>query len=390
MKINHFMGAVLLVAGTTIGAGMLALPVATSFMGFFPSLVLFFLCWSVMLISALFFIDVNSAIPGESNLITMAERTIGRWGQMLSWVVYLLLLYCLIAAYIAASSPLFSEGFAYLTSGREIPIPFAHFCLPLLFGSFIYLGTVGVDLINRVLMVGLVGAYVILVIFIPSHIEGDLLRHVDWKPLMGGIPIVLTSFGYQIIIPTLGTYLEHDKKQLILAVVCGSLIALVINVVWQMMVLGVVPLEGASGLYAAWEKGSSAVGPLSKIVGSPMISIGAYFFSLFAIITSFLGVALSLSDFLYDGLKIKKTWQGRWMVLCFTFFPPLLFVFTYPRGFIVALEYAGAFVAILFIFIPAAMVWNLYKSWRAKIGVVSLMLFAVFVVGVNVWLRCSS
>ena len=50
--------------------------------------------------------------------------------------------------------------------------------------------------------------------------------------------------------------------------------------------------------------------------------------------TSFLGVTLSLSDFLTDGFKIKKSWEGRLMACLLTFIPPLIFVLTYQRGFL--------------------------------------------------------
>ncbi|MBM3201633.1 MAG: tyrosine transporter [Chlamydiae bacterium] len=390
MKTNHIVGGVLLVAGTTIGAGMLALPVVTAFMGLIPSLCLFVFCWIFMLLSALFLVDVNCHTPKESNLITMAEKTIGPFGKIVSWVFYLLLLYALIAAYIAASSPLFISAFSYFTNGKTLAPWMANFCLPVLFGSFIYLGTFGVDIINRFLMAALVTAYVLLVIFLPSHLDSSLLQRVDFSTFMTAMPAVLTAFGYHIIIPTLATYLNHSKKHLVLTVVLGSLIALVINIVWQILVLGVVPLYGEYSLNASWTQGESAVFPLSMIVKNPMIGIGAYFFSFFAIITSFLGVALSLSDFLCDGLKIKKTWEGRLIALLLTFLPPIVFVFTYPRGFIAALEYAGAFVAILLVFIPSAMAWKIYRSVLAKMLLLLVMLFSFVVVGVNVWLQFSS
>ncbi|MCF7806732.1 MAG: tyrosine transporter, partial [Simkaniaceae bacterium] len=41
IKANHTIGATLLVAGTTIGAAMLAVPLPCGFMGFWPSLLLF-------------------------------------------------------------------------------------------------------------------------------------------------------------------------------------------------------------------------------------------------------------------------------------------------------------------------------------------------------------
>jgi tyrosine-specific transport protein len=113
--------------------------------------------------------------------------------------------------------------------------------------------------------------------------------------------------------------------------------------------------------------------------------ISARFFSFFAIVTSFLGVALGLADFLTDGFKIKKTWEGRLVACALTFIPPLIFVFTYQRGFYLALEHAGAFVAILLGILPCLMAWKLksapfYQSVMGKTLLLSIMIFSLLVV----------
>ncbi len=379
LKINHYLGGIFLVSGTAIGAAMLALPVMTSAMGFFPSMVLFFICWSCMLISAFFFLDVNLSVKGEPNLISMAERTLGTWGKVVSWIFYLLLLYSLIAAYIAGSGPVFLSAIQTITS-HSAPTWVGSFMLPLIFGGFIYLGTEGVDVVNRVLMFGLIVSYILLVFTIPSHVEGQLLLHMDWKPLVLGVPLAITSFGYHVIIPTLTTYMNHNRKRLKRVIIIGSLLPLCFYVVWQALVLGVVPLDGSHGLFATLKAGEASTIPLSYAIKSSFLSKTAQFFSFFAITTSFLGLAISLSDFLIDGLKIKKSWEGKLLALGLTFIPPLLFVLTYKRGFILALEYAGAFVAVLLLFLPAVMAWKLktpkfYQTIKAKI----LMIFIIFV-----------
>ena len=388
MKINHYIGGVLLVAGTTIGAGMLALPVLTSFMGFGPSICIFLLCWLVMLATAFFFLDVNLAVEGEPNLISMAHKTLGGWGKSLSWVVYLLLLYSLTAAYISASAPLFVSAIKAMT-GYTLPNWIAPFSLPIIFGFFVYLGTLGVDMINRLLMIGLCVSYLILVGVLPDHIEGTLLTHVDWSPTLVTFPVVITSFGYHIIIPSLTTYMKHDRKHLRRTLIIGSLLPLVIYILWQIMILGIVPIFGNHSLVNAWQAGESATIPLTQLIHNKWIVVGAHFFSFFAIVTSFLGVTLSLSDFLTDGFKIKKTWEGRLIACLMTFIPPLIFVLTYQRGFFVALEYAGAFVAILLIFLPAVMAWKLktpkfYGTGWGKALLSFVILFAIFIVVVDI------
>ncbi|QVL55938.1 MAG: tyrosine transporter [Simkaniaceae bacterium] len=391
MKINHYVGGVLLVAGTTIGAGMLALPVMSSFVGFIPSIAIFLLCWGVMLATAFFFLDANFAVDGEPNLISMVHQTLGGWGKGLSWIVYLLLLYSLTAAYISASSPLFVSAIQYVT-GYTIPYWLGPFCLPVIFGFFVYLGTLGVDVINRILMLGLCVSYLLLVGFLPEHVDVELLTHVDWAPAFIVFPVVITSFGYHIIIPTLTTYMNHDKKKLRWILVVGSLLPLVIYLLWQVLILGIVPLSGENGLVHAWQHGVSATQPLTQIVTNHWIKVGAHFFSFFAIVTSFLGVTLSLSDFLTDGFKIKKSWEGRLFACLLTFVPPLIFVFTYQRGFFVAIDYAGVFVAILLIFLPAMMVWKLknprfYSTFWGRTLLVFIILFAFFIVVIGVFVQ---
>jgi tyrosine-specific transport protein len=382
-KPNHFLGAVLLISGTTIGAGMLAVPVTMGFMGFIPSILLFMISWALMLITGFFFVDVNCAYKEDTNLISMAGKTLGVLGKAVCWTFYLLLLYALVAAYISGSAPLFIAG-AKALFGITLSANMAYYCLPLIFGSFLYFGIQGIDLVNRVLMIGLLVSYLLIVCYVPSHIDFALLKHCDMKLGVIAVPVVMTSFGYHIIIPSLGTYMKHDKKQLKKAILVGSLLTLVVYMIWQFLVLGVVPVTGAISLGMAWRSGDS-VAPLSELLKNPLIAKGVTFFAFFAIVTSFLGVALSLSDFLTDGFKIKKTWEGRLTAYLLTFVPPIFFVLHFQRGFITALEYAGAFVAILLGILPACMVLKVkkltfYQSTRGKCLAYFVMLLCSLVV----------
>ncbi|NGX39165.1 MAG: Tyrosine-specific transport protein [Chlamydiae bacterium] len=352
---SRLLGGILLIVGTTLGVGMLGFPVALGFGGFFPSVVVFILMGLLMLSTAFFFLDANLSIKEESNMVTMAEKLLGKWGKIVCWVIYLLLLYSLTAVFIAGSTPLLVEAIRWVT-GMTLPSWLAPFSLPVLFGGFIYFGTRGVDLVNRLLMLGLVLSFILLVFFVPSQVEGQNLLHIDFPASWISIPVVITAFGYHIIIPSLVTYMNRDVRQLRKALLIGSAIPLFVFLLWQLLVLGAVPLDL---LTQAFIKGEPATVPLAKVLRHPAISLAAKLFSFFAIVTSFVGVTLSLSDFLTDGFKIKRTWGGRILAIFLTFVPPLFFVFTYKRGFYMALQFAGAFVAILLVFLPAAMAWKL-------------------------------
>lgn len=390
LRNSRLIGGILLVAGTSIGAGMLAIPVITSFAGFAPSFALLAFVWLFLFATSWLLLDVNLACPGEPNFISMVGRNLGALGKAICWVTYLLLLYSLTAAYIAGSSPIFLKAIHFLT-GWTAPSWFGPFPLFLLFGVFVYLGTRSVDRVNRLLMAGLILAYFFLIAFLPPHIQPALLLHSDIPAIWVAIPVIFTSYGFHIIIPTLTTYLNHNVKQLRLSIFVGSLIPFIVYVIWELLILGTVPLMGENSLVSAWTKGETAAAPLLLILQSSWVSAAANAFSFFAIITSFLGVSLSLSDFLADGLKMHRFTWGREFACLLTFLPPLLFVYAYPRGFILALQYAGLFVAILLCIFPALMAWKLprYRSSLRRTLLTAVILVSLFVIGLDILERAG-
>jgi len=381
---NRFLGGMLLVAGTTIGGGMLVIPVMCSFTGFFPSLLLLLFVWAFMFLTSVLFLEVNLTISGDINMVTMAEVTLGKKGKAVAWIAYLLLLYSLLAAYIAGSKELFVDAVHLVLPNVAVPDWISPLPLLALFGVFIYLGTRTTDYVNRLLMLGLIVTFVCLAFFLPSHIDTNLLTHVHFSAILLAVPLVFTSFGFHIIIPSLVNYLHRDRKKLILILLYGSLIPLFIYVLWQFLILGSVPLYGEIGLVQAWVDGSSSFSPLLKLVNRPFVATASRLFATFALITSFLGVSLSLVSFLRDALHVKRTSSGRLILCLLTFIPPLLFVYFYQRGFVLALQYAAIFVMILLAIMPALMTWTLKKKFFWTTGLGKCVLSFVILVAIAV------
>ena len=117
---SHIFGAILLVAGCCIGAGMLGLPVLTSVAGFKPSLLMFFLSWLFMFCTGLLLLEANLFFKDEVNIVSMAERTLGTFGKISAWLIFGFLFYCLLVAYISGSGSLVSS-FAEIWFDIEIP-----------------------------------------------------------------------------------------------------------------------------------------------------------------------------------------------------------------------------------------------------------------------------
>jgi tyrosine-specific transport protein len=397
-KQNRLVGAILLVSGTTIGAGMLALPVTTGQAGFLPSLLIMTLIWLFMMLTAFYFLEVNLRIKEESNFISMMHKTLGRPGEVISWITYLLLLYALTSAYLLGCSQILIDIFGALFA-LSLPHSVWPVAIFIFFAIFVYLGTEIADVLNRFMMAGLVMAYVTLIVLGYSRVQLPMLTHINWGFLLPSISVVLTTFGYHIIIPTLTTYLEHDSKLLKKAIFIGSLIPFLIYILWQMLVMGVVPVFGEKSLTEAQEKGLQVTFFLKELLASPIVGIAVRFFAFFAIVTSLLGVSLSLTDFLSDGLKIKKTHLGKFFLILLTFLPPLFFALFYPKGFILALRYAGIFVLILLALLPALMAWferyaprskrefvaSEFKVFGGKLMLGGTILFSLVLLGIEVF-----
>ena len=131
----------------------------------------------------------------------------------------------------------------------------------------------------------------------------------------------MCSFGFQIIVPTLRVYLNSDVQAIKRAIIIGSSIPLLVYIVWEALILGVLPTQGPGGLLAMLQAGQPAVDlaqALKQSLGNSWLASGAGCFAFFAITTSFIGVSLSLFDFLTDGLKNWRFVHGRLTVILLT------------------------------------------------------------------------
>src|SRR5277367_3285620 len=108
-SLGHVFGGTLLIAGTMVGVGMLALPVATGEGGLLPAIIIYLLCWLFMLSTGLLLLEVCTWMPKDSNLITMAEKLLGPVGKNICWAVYLFLFVTVMIAHVVGGGAVLSE-----------------------------------------------------------------------------------------------------------------------------------------------------------------------------------------------------------------------------------------------------------------------------------------
>ncbi len=356
-KSGSVLGGMLLIAGSCIGAGMLGLPILTGLSGFFPSLLMFFCGWLFMTATALLLVEANGWFSRQVNLLTMTNHALGKWGKGVCWATYLFLFYALLVAYISGIGSL-CDSFFHVNFRISFPPWIGSLLFVILFGWVVYLGTRKVDLFNRGLMFGKIGFFILLVIVGSYYIEPGLLIRTNPSYMTSALPLLVIAFGFHNMIPSLTAYMKGDLKRVRITIVGGSLMAFVIYLIWEIVVLGIVPLNGANGLLDSYAKDHEASQAIAAIIGSPYVRIFSQGLAFFAILTSFLAQALSLVHFLADGLKINYKKQENLGLCVLALLPPLVFSIIYPNLFFQALNFAGGVCAvILFGILPAAMVW---------------------------------
>lgn len=359
--------AMFLVAGTCIGGGMLALPVATGISGFFPSIIIMSICWIAMTSTALLLLEVSLWMEEGVHLITMTSRILGVPGKAVSWLLYLFICYASIVAYTAGGGIQISSAVHHY-SGICISKHIGSVIFLLLFGSVIYFGSRVVGRVNAVLFIAMIAAYFALVGMGIPEVKLELLSQKKWSGALLAVPLLLTSFSFQTMVPSLTPYLKRHAKGLRIAIIGGTFIAFLIYAIWQSLMLGIVPVDGPNGLAEALNRGEPATQFLREHVQNVWLSTIAEYFAFFAIITSFLGIALGLFDFLADGLKIKKDFLGRIILGFLIVVPTLIFATQFERIFLLALDTSGGFGdSILNGIIPVLMVW----IGRYRMGYVS-------------------
>ncbi len=363
MPNSKLIGGILLIVGTSIGGGMLALPVSTAAAGMTNSIIFLIFCWLVMTSGALLVLEVNLRLPTGSNMVSMAKSTLGLPGQIIAWITYLCLLYTLLAAYISGGSDVFNS--LLHKAHVDLPTWITSLLFTCLFSFVIYSGIRTVDYVNRGLMFGKLGIYLLLIVIISPYINIPTLSGGSLQAITGSLMILVASFGFASIVPSLREYFEGDIHTLRKVILFGSLIPLVCYILWEAVIMGVVQRDGNDGLLALMSSDHATSGltdALSNAVHSQWITGFFGFFTSICMITAFLGVSLGLFDFLADGLKLKKAGSQGKCILALTFLPPLAVVLINPGIYLHAISYAGICCVILLLLLPAIMAWRGRKA----------------------------
>lgn len=391
--------ALFLVTGTCIGGGMLAIPMQTAEMGFWLSLAVLFISWVFMVFTGLLLIEATLWMKARAHFSSLSQFFLGTGGRILSLVVYLFMNASSLVAYTSGGALLIK---GWLQSLFGLPLGYGVCCVifTVLFGGFVYLGVSFVSKVNRWLscLMGVFFLYLIALAF--SKVEpGRLVFYPAWIKAWHAFPLVLASFSYQMIVPSLSSYLNYEVKPLKKAIVFGTSLPFGIYLLWLLAIHGLVPLEGVGGLQETLKSGALITEPLKLHLTSPFLVGAVDSFAFFALATSYLGLSIALFDFIYDLFKEKGVFLSKNQITALSIIPCLALAIFFPGALVDFLDFSGGFGdALLSGVIPIAMVWvgryrkGLLGEYRAPGGKGALLAAAFFALSLFIfqWVKLLS
>ena len=356
------LGGTMIIAGTCIGAGMLALPVTSAGMWIYWSVVVLFVTWLLMLLSSQALLEVNlSYEPGDS-FHTLVKDLLGPGWSIVNGLSLAFVLYILVYAYVSGGGSIVRQ--AALGIGWQAPPQIVGgLFFAIVLSACVWWSTWLVDRLSLIMMIGMVLSYLMSMTGLFSHIKIDVLLGDGGLSSLGGYSVFiwatlatyLTSLCFHASVPSLVKYFGKDSESINKCLVRGTLIAVFCYLTWLVIIDGVISRAQFSGVITAGGNVGDLVAAAGANVDSGFILRMLESFSSLAIATSFIGAGLGLFDYMADLCGFDNSRWGRTKTALVTFLPPTLCGLIWPNGFRAAIGWAGLAATVWSVIVPALM-----------------------------------
>jgi tyrosine-specific transport protein len=369
-QLNHQPGSVLgstaLVAGTTVGAGILALPAVTLPSGVVPSTVLLVAVWLYALVSGLLVAEVTlntMRLVGRPSLslFVMVERTLGKLGARFAGGAYLFLHYALLVAYVTQGGGILVSAIEKVLGVENIlPASVGTTTFTLLFGGIMYLGRERfIEKLNSAFVAIVLASFLGLLLLGTTQLHTSSFLFQNWSALPPAVSVMMVSLFYHNVVPTVVTQLEGDVCKIRQSIFIGSVIPLVMFLAWNAVILGSISPE----ILQDTDGSTTVFDPLQILrdgSAGEWLGVLVSIFSEFAIVTSFIGFVYGLLDFFQDISPVAQgEFSKRLPLFSLILLPPMSIGTLNPNIFLTALDYTGTFsISVLGGILPALMSWK--------------------------------
>ncbi len=357
-KNPSLLGGAMIIAGTAIGAGMLANPTSTAGVWFVGSVGVLLYTWFCMTTSGLMLLEANLHYPTGASFDTIVTNLLGKRWNIVNGLSVAFVLYILTYAYITSGGSI-TENAINSLGIIQISRSMGSLLFCLVLAIFVWFSTKAVDRLSTILIGGMIISFFLSTTGLLTSVNGaTLLDNQDANApahlpyLLTALPVCLVSFGFHGNVPSLVKYYNRDGQKVMRSIFIGTFLALFIYILWQMAVQGNLPRKEFAPVIAKGGDVAALLDALSSYININYIEIALNFFAYMAIASSFLGVF----DYIADLFKFSDTPWGRAKTALVTFAPPLLLSLQFPYGFVAAIGYAGLAATLWAAIVPALLV----------------------------------
>lgn len=354
-------GGACIIASVCVGAGMLGQPSAGSGAWTIWTVLVLLLTMAVMTLSGAMLLESYKKYDLRASFNTVTKDVLGKQVNAINNLAVYFVGGILLYAYITSLGLILQE-----LLGLDSKIASVLFVL--VFGGFVWHSTRAVDRISVILIVFMVLSFAFSIFGLTVNISFDTLFDTQstndsgyFKFAMMMLPVALTSFGYHHSVSSMRAYYGEEKKAA-KAIFYGTLISLLLYIVWVASIFGNLPRDQFAPIIASDGNVDVLLKTLGGVIDSASVKHTLNAFSMAAILSSFIGVGLGMFDFLADFFGFQNDKAGRTKSYLVTFFPPLLMSILFPFGFVTAIGYAGAVATIWTCIIPALLVYKVRQQ----------------------------
>ena len=350
---------IMFIAATCIGSGMIALPIILVKIGIIPSILVMFSMWLIIYYTSLINLELNLQAGKGMSLGALCDYFSGKKIQLVGTMLLMLLSYSLLCAYISIGTSVLEE----ILGANNLSLLYTIFLM-----SILYLPGHTVKRVNNCLFIGIIGVIGVLMVCLSTSINWSnipLFEKSDLSVWSVLLPVVFTSFGFQVIFHTLTDYYNCDVVTLKKVFFWGSLIPAIVYIIWTCSVIGAVHTHSQI-FYQKMVVGSidvsALVAQLSLVAKNAFVQKLIMYLSFLAVTTSAIGIGLGLVGSLANNFKewlIKRSIQAqisektlRVFTTIFSIVPAQFIVLVIPNAFISILGFAGMILSLIAIILP--------------------------------------
>ncbi|SHI27560.1 amino acid permease [Ferrimonas marina] len=353
------LGGAMIVAGTSIGAGMFALPVYSAGMWFAVSMAMMALVWFCAYSSSLYLTEASLNYKDGASYATIAEDTLGKVGKILATGTVAFVCFILTYAYISGGSSVVGQ-----TLGNTLGLQLGHSGSALLFtlvlATVVIAGSRAVDRVATIMLGGMALTFFGSTSMLAGNASVDTLFPgiglAEPLPYLWiAIPVLVTSFGFHGTVPSLVKHYQKDARRTRLALLVGTMLTMLVYVVWQLAIMGNVPRDQFSEVIAQGGNVATLISAVGQSTDVSGVEAALMLFGNLALASSFIGVALGLQDLIKDLLKLSDSLVDSAKAAAITFLPALLLCMAMPHGFITAIGFAALAASVFVLVLPALM-----------------------------------